>query len=99
VSFNIFASYVWRWSDFDLTPNAAVQYMSGVHVDTSGAAAGFSPDHALLDLGLKFQQHGAPWSITAECQNCLMTSYQTQLLFVKYYNNPGIWDVRLRYSF
>jgi iron complex outermembrane receptor protein len=98
-SFNLFASYVWRLNTFDLTPNAAVQYMSGVHVDTSGAAAGFSPDHALLDLGLKFQLHNTPWSITAECQNCLMTNYQTQLLFLKYYNNPGIWDIRAKYTF
>jgi iron complex outermembrane receptor protein len=98
-SFNLFASYVWRLSNFNLTPNAGVQYLSGVHVDTSGAPAGYSPAHAILDLGLKFQKNESPWSITAECQNCTMQNYQTQLLFVKYYNNPGIWDVKFRYNF
>jgi hypothetical protein len=76
-----------------------VQFTSTVHVDTSGSPDGVSGSHATMDAGLKYQPHNAPWYLTAECQNCFDTNYQTQLLFVKYYNTPGIWDIKVHYKF
>jgi iron complex outermembrane receptor protein len=93
------AAYVWKFPRFDLTPSASVQFTSSMHVDTSSAPAGVSGAHALLDMGLKFHLHDARWYLTAECQNCFMTNYETALLFVKYYNSPGIWDVKLHLDF
>ncbi len=98
-SFALNAAYVYHAPTFDLTPTAGVQFTSTVHVDTSGAADGVSGSHATADAGLKFQLHNAPWYLTAECQNCFNTAYQTQLLFVKYYNTPGIWDIKVNYKF
>jgi iron complex outermembrane receptor protein len=98
-SFALNGVYVKHFETFDLTPTLGVQYTSKVHVDTSGAADGVSGDHATMDAGLKLQIHGAPWTLTGECQNCFNTHYQTQLLFVKYYNTPEFWDIKLRYTF
>jgi hypothetical protein len=53
----------------------------------------------LLDLGMTFKLNDAPWTFTAECKNCTMTNYQTALLFVPYYNNPGTWDIKIHLPF
>jgi iron complex outermembrane receptor protein len=98
-SFALNGVYVFHAATFDLTPTAGVQYTSTVHVDTSGQLAGISHSHATLDLGLKYQRHNTPWYVTAECQNCVNTQYQTQLLFVKYYNTPEFWDIKVHYNF
>jgi iron complex outermembrane receptor protein len=98
-SFALNAAYTYHAPTFDLTPTTGVQFTSLVHVDTSGSPDGVSGAHATMDAGLKFQLHNAPWYVTAECQNCFNTTYQTQLLFVKYYNTPGIWDVKVNYRF
>jgi outer membrane receptor for ferric coprogen and ferric-rhodotorulic acid len=98
-SFALNAAYTYHAPTVDLTPTAGVQFTSLVHVDTSGASDGVSGAHATMDAGLRVQFHGAPWYFTAECQNCFDTHYQTQLLFVKYYNTPGIWDIKVHYRF
>jgi len=91
--------YVYHAANFDLTPTAGVQYTSTVHVDTSDQLAGISHSHAIMDAGLKYQLHNSRWYVTGECQNCLNTQYQTQLLFVKYYNTPEFWDIKVHYAF
>jgi hypothetical protein len=68
-------------------------------VDTQGSLAGISPPHYLLDIGVNFQFERSAWSLTAECQNCTQQKYETALLFVKYYSDPGIWDFKIRRSF
>jgi iron complex outermembrane receptor protein len=93
------AIYDFKYHGFDIQPSAAVQLAAASHVDTSGVVAGISPFHYLLDVGVRFQPEHSPWSLTAECQNCTMQNYETSLLFVKYYNTPGIWDIRLHRSF
>jgi iron complex outermembrane receptor protein len=98
-SFALNGVYVFHAANFDLTPTAGVQYTSTVHVDTSGQTDGISHSHAIMDAGLKYQLHNSPWYITGECQNCLNTQYQTQLLFVKYYNTPEFWDIKVHYAF
>jgi iron complex outermembrane receptor protein len=98
-SFALNGVYVFHASTFDLTPTAGVQYTSTVHVDTSGQTDGISHSHAIMDAGLKYQLHNSRWYVTGECQNCLNTQYQTQLLFVKYYNTPEFWDIKVHYDF
>lgn len=55
----------------------------------------------LLDLGMTFTPAAYPnLSFTAECKNCLTKDYPVSLLPPnQFLNNPGIWDVKLRYRF
>ena len=98
-SFSLNAAYLFHAQDFDLTPTFGVQYTSTTHVDTSGSPFGVSAAHAIMDAGLKFQLHNSPWYATAECQNCSNKVYQTQLLFLPYYNTPRFWDIKANYRF
>jgi iron complex outermembrane receptor protein len=98
-SFSLNAAYLLHAQSFDVTPTVGVQYTSTTHVDTSGSPDGVSGSHTIMDAGLKFQLHDSPWFATAECQNCFNTNYQTQLLFLKYYNTPRFWDIKANYRF
>lgn len=98
-SFALNAAYVLHAPGFNLTPTVGVQYTSTTHVDTSGSPDGVSGAHTIMDAGLKFQLPASPWYVTAECQNCFNTHYETQLLFVKYYNTPEFWDIKVNYRF
>ncbi len=99
LTFTLTAIYDLKFDAFTLTPIASLQYMQANHVDTQGSPAGLSASHYLIDLGVTLQLTDAPWTVTAECKNCTMTNYQTALLFVPYYNNPGTWDVRVHFPF
>jgi iron complex outermembrane receptor protein len=99
LTFSVSAVYDWQFDQFTLTPIVALQFMQANHVDTQGSPAGLSASHYLLDLGMTFALNDASWSVTAECKNCTMTDYQTALLFVPYYNNPGTWDVKVHFPF
>jgi hypothetical protein len=68
--------------------------------DPAGNPGGVVPAYATVDAGVTFHLDKAPWTFTAECRNCSMTDYGVSYLFgYKYYNDPGIWDVRLNYKF
>ncbi len=99
VSATLAAVYDWKIDNYDILPSVGVQFLGRDHVDTSGVHDGVSGTHALLDLGTTLKLPDSRLSITAECQNCLQTNYVAAYLFVKYYNTPGIWDVKLRYDF
>ena len=99
VTFTLGATYDWRFDAFTLTPVAALQFAGATHVDTQGSPQGLSPAHYLLDLGVAFKLNDEDWTFTAECKNCTKTNYQTALLFVPYYNNPGTWDVKVHIPF
>ena len=99
VTFALRAAYDFDYGNLHIQPNAAVQFAGTSHVDTQGSLAGISPPHYLLDVGVRFQFHNSPWAFTAECENCTMQKYETSLLFVKYYSNPGIWDIKLHREF
>jgi iron complex outermembrane receptor protein len=98
-TFTLRALYDYDWGNLHIQPNTAVQFASASHVDTQGSLAGISPPHYLLDIGVNFQFERSAWSLTAECQNCTQQKYETALLFVKYYSDPGIWDFKIRRSF
>lgn len=99
LTFTLSAVYDWKFDQFALTPIVALQYSGATHVDTQGAPAGLSAAHYTLDLGMTFKLNDANWTVTAECKNCTMTNYQTALLFVPYYNNPGTWDLKVHFPF
>ncbi len=93
-------NYVWRLPGFTLSPSGSVQFAGRQNVDISGSAAGSDPAYVTVDGGVTFKLNGAPWTFTAECRNCAMQNYGVSYLFGhKYYNDPGIWDVRLNYKF
>lgn len=93
------AVYDFKFPQYDISPNVAVQVVGANHVDTSGLPAGLSATHMIFDAGVTLRMHDLPLSFTAECQNCGDTNYISSLLFVKYYNTPGIWDIKARYDF
>ena len=99
VSATLAALYVWKFDHYDLLTSAGAQFQGRDHVDTSGVHDGLSGSHALLDLGATLKLNDQRISITAECQNCLNSNYEAAYLFVKYYNTPGLWDIKVRYDF
>ncbi len=94
------ATYVRAFDRFSLTPTVGVQMAGRQNADPSGNPGGVVPAYATVDAGVTFHLNKAPWSFTAECRNCSMTDYGVSYLFgYKYYNDPGIWDVRFNYKF
>jgi OOP family OmpA-OmpF porin len=55
----------------------------------------------LFDFGTTFIPTAYPnVSFTAECKNCLNNNFPVSLLPPnQFLNNPGIWDVKVRYKF
>jgi iron complex outermembrane receptor protein len=100
VTATLSGTYVWHLESFSLTPTAGVQVIGRHNDDPSGNPGGVDPTYALVDGGVTFHVNNAPWTFTAECRNCGMVNYGVSYLFGhKYYNDPGIWDVRLNYKF
>jgi iron complex outermembrane receptor protein len=94
------ATYVQNFRRFSLTPTVGVQMAARQNDDPAGNPGGVVPAYATVDAGVTFHLDKAPWTFTAECRNCSMTDYGVSYLFgYKYYNDPGIWDVRLNYKF
>jgi iron complex outermembrane receptor protein len=97
---SITASYDWDFEKFMVTPTASVEYSARYNPGTEGSFQGLDKPYTLIDLGATFQLHGSPWKLTAECRNCTMVDYGTSYLFgYKYYNTPGVWDVKIDYAF
>ena len=100
VTVSLNATYLWNFNKFSLTPNAGLQVVGRQNDDPSGSPGGVDPAYATVDGGVTFHLERAPWTLTAECRNCGFTNYGVSYLFgYKYYNDPGIWDVRLNYKF
>ncbi len=94
------ASYLWKFAKFSLTPDVGLQVVGRQNDDPSGAPGGVDPAYDTVDAGITYHLGRAPWTLTAECRNCGFTNYGVSYLFgYKYYNDPGIWDVRLNYKF
>jgi outer membrane protein OmpA-like peptidoglycan-associated protein len=88
-------------------PTATVSVEGAHAIGTAGdSRPGSDPkayvgDELILDLGATFTPAAYPdFSLTAECKNCLSNDYPVSLLPPnQFLNNPGIWDVKLRYKF
>jgi iron complex outermembrane receptor protein len=94
------ASYKLGVGAFTLTPSVGVQFTAHEAVGTEGLPPSFDTARTLLDIGLTLRPVDGPWSLTAECKNCTMVDYGTAYLFgYRYYNNPGVWDVRVAFKF
>lgn len=93
------AVYDTAWRRLNIEPLAGVQVAAPSHTDTQGSPEGDSFWHYALDLGVKFQFQKSPWSLTAECMNCTLRNWVTADIFVRYYNTPGIWDLKLHRTF
>ncbi len=94
------ASYLWNFRKFSLTPTLGLQVVGRQNNDPSGNPGGVDSAYDMVDAGVTFHLDRAPWTVTAECRNCGFTNYGVSYLFgYKYYNDPGIWDVRLNYKF
>jgi iron complex outermembrane receptor protein len=93
-------SYRLGLGGFTLTPTIGVQFTAHEAVGTEGLPASFDTARTLLDVGVTLRPVAGPWSLTAECKNCTMVDYGTTYLFgYRYYNIPGVWDVRVAYKF
>ena len=93
-------TYLWNLRRFSLTPDVGLQVVGRQNTDPSGNSGGVDPVYATVDSGVTFHLNHAPWTFTAECRNCGFTNYGVSYLFgYKYYNDPGIWDVRFNYKF
>ena len=100
VTASLTGTYIWRLSGFSLTPTTGIQVTGRQNNDTADNPGGVDPAFVTVDAGVTFQLDRAPWTFTAECRNCSFTDYGVSYLFGhKYYNDPGIWDVRLNYKF
>lgn len=102
-------TYVLPLRGVTITPYLGVHYVSREWFDTantSGPSAswpfvgGYDTARTLVDASVTFAPSGVPLTITAECKNCTMVSYGTaDLLGLDYFNTPGMWDLRLNYTF
>lgn len=100
VTFATIASYDLAIQSYTLTPSVGIQWNARENVDTANLPQGINKAYAMLDLGATLKPTNGPWSITAECRNCTMQNYATANLFgYRYYNTPGIWDVKVQYRF
>jgi hypothetical protein len=94
------AAYDFRLNTVTLSPNIGLQYVARQNVGTEGSPYGLDRARTVLDLGMSLHADGSPWTMTAECRNCTMQDWGTAYLFgYKYYNTPGVWDLKLRYKF
>ncbi|HVS77064.1 MAG TPA: TonB-dependent receptor, partial [Steroidobacteraceae bacterium] len=103
-------SYILNFGSLTVTPFLSVQHVGSEWFDTAntfGPAAawpgegGMAPARTLLDASVTFAVPSRlPLSVTAECQNCTMVDYGiANLLGLDYFNTPGMWDIRVNYTF
>jgi iron complex outermembrane receptor protein len=101
------ATYKLELDVVTVTPTVSVSIEGPHAIGTAGdSRAGSDPlayvgTQWLLDTGMTFTPTAYPdFSFTAECKNCLSKDYPVSLLPPnQFLNNPGIWDVKLRYKF
>ena len=94
------ASYDWLVGDFTVTTNVGVQRVGEQNVGTEGSPAGVNQPVTTFDAALGLKPNSMPLTFTAECRNCAKKDWGTAYLFgYKYYNVPGVWDVRVSYKF
>ena len=101
------ATYNMDFGFMTVRPTASVTVEGAHAIGTAGdSRAGSDPkayvgDEVIVDLGATFTPAAYPdFSLTAECKNCLENDYPVSLLPPnQFLNNPGIWDVKLRYKF
>jgi iron complex outermembrane receptor protein len=101
------ATYHMDFGFMTVAPTATVSVEGAHAIGTAGdSRAGSDPkayvgSEVLVDLGATFTPAAYPdVSFTAECKNCLENDYPVSLLPPNdFLNNPGIWDVKLRYKF
>jgi iron complex outermembrane receptor protein len=100
VTFATSVSYDFNLPSVDVTPTIGLQWVDKDNVSTSGLPGGINKAMTLVDAGVTFRPVNTGWSITAECRNCTMKDYSTAYLFgYRYYNTPGIWNVKAQYRF
>jgi iron complex outermembrane receptor protein len=106
-TFAITATYNIDLGFLTIRPTATLNVEGAHAIGTAGdSRPGSDPkayvgDELLVDLGATFIPSAYPdVSFTAECKNCLNNDYPVSLLPPnQFLNNPGIWDVKLRYKF
>jgi iron complex outermembrane receptor protein len=106
-TFTLTASYKMDFGFMTVVPTASVNVEGAHAIGTAGDGrpgsdpAAFVGDEVLVDLGATFTPAAYPdFSFTAECKNCLNNDFPVSLLPPnQFLNNPGIWDVKLRYKF
>jgi iron complex outermembrane receptor protein len=90
-----------------IKPTATVSVEGAHAVGTTGDGRAssdpkaFIGDEVMFDFGTTFTPTAYPnVSLTAECKNCLNNNFPvSELPPYDFLNNPGIWDVKLRYKF
>ncbi len=90
-----------------IRPTATVSIEGAHAIGTTGDSRPTSDrlayigDELMLDLGTTFIPTAYPnVSFTAECKNCLNNNFPvSELPPNDFLNNPGIWDVKVRYKF
>lgn len=102
-------TYVLQLRSLTVTPYLGIHHVSSEWFDTantSGASAswpntgGYAKARTLVDASVTLAPSSLPLTITAECKNCTMVDYGTaDLLGLDYFNTPGMWDLRLNYTF
>jgi iron complex outermembrane recepter protein len=102
-------TYVLALPGVTVTPYLGIHHVASEWFDTantSGASAswpyvgGSDKARTLVDASVTFAPSGLPLTVTAECKNCTMVNYGTaDLLGLDYFNTPGMWDLRLNYTF
>jgi len=106
-TFGVTATYNLETDIGTFSPTGTVSVLGPHAIGTAGDSRSTSDPKAyvdtqwLLDLGMTFTPAAMPnLSFTAECKNCLSKDYPVSLLPPnQFLNNPGIWDVKLRYRF
>ncbi len=101
------ATYNMDFGFMTVAPTATISVEGPHAIGTAGDGRASSDPKAyigselLLDLGATFTPAAYPnFSFTAECKNCLNNDYPVSLLPPnQFLNNPGIWDIKLRYKF
>jgi iron complex outermembrane receptor protein len=100
-------SYKMDFGFMTAVPTATVSVEGPHAIGTAGDGrpgsdpAAYVGSEVLLDLGATFTPAAYPdFSLTAECKNCLNNDFPVSLLPPnQFLNNPGIWDVKVRYKF
>jgi iron complex outermembrane receptor protein len=106
-TFAVTVSYNMDFGFMTVVPTAVVSVEGAHAIGTAGdSRVGSDPkayvgDELVFDFGATFTPTAYPdLSLTAECKNCLNNDYPVSLLPPnQFLNNPGIWDVKLRYKF
>jgi iron complex outermembrane receptor protein len=100
-------SYHMDFGFMTAVPTAVISVVGPHAIGTAGDSRPTSDPKAyvgeelVFDFGMTFTPAAFPdLSLTAECKNCLNNDYPVSLLPPnQFLNNPGIWDVKLRYRF